>query len=286
MASKEEGEEPPPRGNEWEVVSLTSSAYAALNNEHKTWEEYEGETSEAVFMSGHFVFPPSQHENLPLEPESNHATQTERGVNNMEYVSEDVKTEQFASSGFRGIPIFDENGNILPIGDAEFEKDTAQEGDFESALYSTEMPSFSRSDENSNMFEESREINFRSEPSQQESNASSLNSSKSTKENEHDDGLPCQAWWKRQTASLVAHAKEANTFWSIFVAAAVMGLVIIGQQWQQERWQILQLKLQHGLCHEKIGRMFVPLSRLKDIIVRGHNRGTFIKENSSSAARH
>ncbi|KAF5180981.1 hypothetical protein FRX31_029430, partial [Thalictrum thalictroides] len=33
-------------------------------------------------------------------------------------------------------------------------------------------------------------------------------------------GLPCEAWWKRQAASFYAQAKEANTFWSVFVAAA------------------------------------------------------------------
>lgn len=30
---------------------------------------------------------------------------------------------------------------------------------------------------------------------------------------------------------LYAHTKEKNTFWSIFVVAALMGIVTIGQQW-------------------------------------------------------
>ncbi|VFQ70008.1 unnamed protein product [Cuscuta campestris] len=52
------------------------------------------------------------------------------------------------------------------------------------------------------------------------------------KKHDGDDCLPCQAWWKRQAASLIAHAKEASTFWSVFIVASVMGLVIIGQCWQ------------------------------------------------------
>lgn len=265
MASNEEVEETAPRGNEWEVVSLTASAYAAapgkqadLNDEHKSSAEYEAETSDAMFMSGHFVFPPSQHENLPLEPENNEI-QTEQFVKNEEFVTEgdstsDMKFEEnmkvkgFGSSAFPGIQIFDENGNILPISDAEFKEERAPHGlnlaERESILHSTAMPSSLHSEEymaGSIIVEESSANNC---PVQQGTNSGVSN------KNKHDDDLPCQAWWKRQAASLVAHAKEANTFWSIFVAAAVMGLVILGQQWQQERWQILQLKWQHGLNDE------------------------------------
>lgn len=281
MASNGEEEEVPPRGNEWEVVSLASSTYAALNNESRSFTEYERKTSEAMFMSGHFVFPPSQHENLPLEAENIGETQTEQAVENVEFLSEEVTIKQLGSSGFHGIQLFDDYGNILPICDALLEEDTTAHGDDlednESVLHSTAFLSSSHSYENtdgSNIVEESSSRNCRPEHSQQESNT-----------NEHDNELPCQAWWKRKTASLVAHAKEAKTFWSVFVAAAVMGLVILGQQWQQERWQILQLKLQHGFHDERIGRMFGPLSRLKDIIVGGHNRGTFIK-GSSPSVRH
>lgn len=59
--------------------------------------------------------------------------------------------------------------------------------------------------------------------------------------------LPCEAWWKRRAVSLYAQAKEANSFWSIFITAAMMGLVIIGRQWQQERRQILHLKWPSGV---------------------------------------
>lgn len=58
-------------------VSLIASAYAAAPGPTEVEQEDdvrgnaygEAETSRASFMSDHFVFPPSQHENLPLEPE-------------------------------------------------------------------------------------------------------------------------------------------------------------------------------------------------------------------------
>jgi len=41
-------------------------------------------------------------------------------------------------------------------------------------------------------------------------------------------------------------ARQANTLWSIALAATVMGLVILGHRWQHERCQNQQLRLQ--LC--------------------------------------
>jgi hypothetical protein len=55
-----------------------------------------------------------------------------------------------------------------------------------------------------------------------------------------------EAWWKRQTALWYVQARQANTLWSIALAATVMGLVIIGHRWQHERCQNQQLRLQ--LC--------------------------------------
>lgn len=44
--------------------------------------------------------------------------------------------------------------------------------------------------------------------------------------------------------------REANAMWSLFFAAAVTGLVVLGQRWQQERWQVLQLKWQSSISSE------------------------------------
>ncbi|KAL4365852.1 hypothetical protein S83_023734 [Arachis hypogaea] len=75
MTDNENIEEKTSRGADWEVVSLTASTYAAASgpDEVKLKEDVcaqdEGEMSHALFMSGHSVFPPSQHENLLVEPD-------------------------------------------------------------------------------------------------------------------------------------------------------------------------------------------------------------------------
>ncbi|KAJ7297189.1 hypothetical protein O6H91_Y074200 [Diphasiastrum complanatum] len=60
--------------------------------------------------------------------------------------------------------------------------------------------------------------------------------------NEHE----CEAWCMRQVQIWRAQARHINPFWSIALAAALMGLLILGQKWQQERHQNQQLQVQ--LC--------------------------------------
>ncbi|KAJ8573175.1 hypothetical protein K7X08_009686 [Anisodus acutangulus] len=279
MASNEEGEETAPRGNEWEVVSLTQSAYAAAsgpkqvdsNDDNNYSAQYVADTSQAMFMSGHFVFPPSQHENLPLEPDVNE-------INN-EQGGEDAGPELVTDEGGKS----DSYGASTET--KEFEDDAALQGlssvDKEQSFFGTANYSSYQSEESMGLSATTGETNVLAEsvePFHQGVDSVTSNLPKAKVEDDHDTtNLPCQAWWKRPSASLIAHAKDANTFWSIFIAAAVMGLVIIGQTWQQERWQVLQMKWQAGVHGERIGRMFGPLSRLKDVIVGGDRRGTFIR---------
>ncbi|CBI40392.3 unnamed protein product, partial [Vitis vinifera] len=246
MADNEEGEETTSRGNEWEVVSLTASAYAAApgpkgiemsdDGKSNTFKGNEAETSHAMFLSGHFVFPPSQHENLPLEPDD-----TE--IHN-EHGSEDVIPEsnvEKEGTALKGLNLVDKEPDIYSA--AKF-----------SSLHSE--PTIG----GSTTYDGNTVIPDLVEP-------------------------PELAWWKRRAASFYGHAKEANAFWSIFIAAAVMGLVILGQRWQHERWQVLQLKWQFGVNDEKMGRMLGPIIRLKDVIVGGNRRGSFIRGSSTSGNR-
>ncbi|XP_047320021.1 ATG8-interacting protein 1 [Impatiens glandulifera] len=181
------------RGVEWEVVSPTTSAAAAPSIEQvecDTDEDQADNTLRALFMSGHFVFPPSQHENLPIEPET---------------IQMDTLSDMMEGD------VIDESTNQEHL--------------------------------------------------------------KDDKQNDAPE-LPCNAWWKRRAVSIYTHAKDTNAFWSIFVAAAVMGIVIIGQQWQKERWQVLQHKWRF-LLDEKMGRMLVrPMSRLKYVIAGGNRSGS------------
>ncbi|XP_059651385.1 ATG8-interacting protein 1 [Cornus florida] len=316
MADNEEAEQATSRGNEWEVVSLTASAYAAapgpkhieLNDNDKSntggGGEDEAETSHAMFMSGHFVFPPSQHENLPLEPENMEVHNTKEvedvapEVDVAEGVTLNAKDEEnwnvkdyTMPEEFPGIQFFDKKGNRLSIRGTEFEEGSTLEGlnltDKEQSIYDAAKLSSFHSEttlNRSTTYDENAMSSELIEPSDQglDSDISQL-AKKLTEEDKYDESeLPCEAWWKRRATSLYTHAKEANAFWSIFVAAAVMGLVILGQRWQQERWQVLQLKWQVNINDEKIGKMLGPISRFKDVIVGGSRRGTFVRSSSST----
>ncbi|XP_047250425.1 ATG8-interacting protein 1 isoform X3 [Capsicum annuum] len=269
MASNEEAEETAPRGNEWEVVSLTQSVYSAApgpkqvesNVDNSSSAKYIAETSQAMFMSGHFVFPPSQHENLPLEPD----------VDEIHYEpgSDDASPELVANEG-------------------EFEEDAALQRlsllDKEQSFFGIANYSSYQSEECMGPSATTDETNVLDEPVEPIHQGLESDNSNLPKTKDEDDAanLPCQAWWKRGTTSLVAHAKDANTLWSIFIAAGVMGILIIGQKWQQERWQVLQMKWQVGLHSERISWLFGPLSRLKDVIVGGDLRGTFIRGSTAA----
>jgi hypothetical protein len=53
-----------------------------------------------------------------------------------------------------------------------------------------------------------------------------------------EKALPCEAWWKRHAICLYKNVKEANTIWSVLVATALMGVVILGHRWHKEKWQV------------------------------------------------
>ncbi|CAK9187934.1 unnamed protein product [Ilex paraguariensis] len=310
MADNEDREEITSRGNEWEVVSLTASTYAAApgpkqNDDEKDTAvgENESETSHAMVMSGHFIFPPRQREGLPLEPE-NTEVHREQGVEDpvSEMIAEEggisnTKEEEnwnfkglAESDDFSGIQFFDEKGTKLSISGTEFEEGTTLEGlnlvEKEQSIYSAATFSSFHSEAaigESTMVEENVGIAEPMDSSDSDVDSDISHFPKNSDEDKYDGSdLPCKAWWKRQASSLYAHAKEANTFWSIFVAAAVMGLVVLGQQWQQERWQILQLKWQFRINEERMGKMLGPISRFKDVIVGGHRRGASVSGRTST----
>ncbi|CAI9101861.1 OLC1v1039284C1 [Oldenlandia corymbosa var. corymbosa] len=279
MEDKQDNEDYAPRGNEWEVVSLTASTYAAAPNPeqvdmtHDAKSEFaEGnqpETSLALFMSGHFVFPPSEHENLPLEPETNEidssVQQSEDSDSQFvgeEGIQSDTKEEEIFSSKrldatdeFPGIPMFGEKGNMF--GATRFEEGSTFPGlnmvEKEQSFYETENFSSYNDDptiDESSEVDEDIAATGAIESYHDDLHLSISNLKEQVDKDYEGPDVPFGAWWKRRAASFYTHAKEANTVWSIFVAAALMGLVILGQHWQQERWQVLQLKWQFSLNNE------------------------------------
>jgi len=298
-----EGEEHTSRGNEWEVVSLTASTYAAAPGPKEVEKDDDNgntETTHALFMSHHFVFPPSEHENLPLEIDDSEIHNKQGGK---DVVSEFDAEEAGRSSGkdeenwtfkgltvpdeFPGMQFFDEKGSTLSIHSKEFQEGTTLQGlnlvEKEQSIYSAAYGSLHSEAALGGSTAYGENIAVPGLNEQALDFSPDISSSPTlAKDDKHDgSGLPCGAWWKRRASSLYAHAKEANTFWSIFIAAAVMGLVLLGQRWQQERWQALQLKWQISINHET-GRMLGPISRLKDVIVGGHRRGSVIRGSSLS----
>ncbi|XP_022635624.1 ATG8-interacting protein 1 isoform X2 [Vigna radiata var. radiata] len=285
MADNEDGGDKTSRGNEWEVVSLTASTYAAApgpddvemkdDGREGSFVQDEAETSRALFMSGHFVFPPSQHENLPVEPDYSeiHDDSGDKDVTSDETVEEVTKPrgkdeENLTLPGlevseeFEGMRYFDQKINRLSVRGKEFEEGETTIGGVTAYGESIIEPETTES-EGSNV---SSDLSL------------SKNSSKDNEYNTSD--LPCGAWWKRRAASLYAHAKQTNALWSVFIAATVMGLVMLGQRWQQER--ALQLKWQISINDEARSRVLAPIIRLKDVLVGGQRRGSLIRGSTSS----
>ncbi|CAM6008256.1 unnamed protein product [Sphagnum balticum] len=89
----------------------------------------------------------------------------------------------------------------------------------------------------------------------------------------------CEAWWKRRGILLCVQAQQATTLWSLALAAAVMGLVILGHQWQQERYQNQQLQLQLCSKDEKISHLTFQLAHLKEAML-GHRRVPVLRSSS------
>lgn len=261
MANKEEavGDENTARGNDWEVVSLTASAYAAapgpkqldLKDDEQVVTPCQAETSHPLYMSRHFVIPPIEHGNIATEPSE------------LTEIYEDNKTTKKMDFGFsleqetgsRGKEDGDLNLKGLNLSDEfaghEFfeDKGKSEENIFMASLHDE------RAIGGSHVYEQNEPIHEPTEPVTPcvvaPDVSLDLNPAKDEKhEVANVNAPPCEAWWKRSAASLISQAKETNTVWSIFIAAAVMGIVILGQHWQQERWQILQLKWESSIGNE------------------------------------
>ncbi|KAL9257996.1 ATG8-interacting protein 2-like protein [Drosera capensis] len=265
-----------PKGIEWEVVSLTASTYAASpgpkvpDSVHKekasVADESEAETSRALLMSGHFIFVPGQQETLPAVEEDQEMHKGEKGEN---LVSE-PQTEEWDRSkqkekddlNIPGLKVpddfsvsegFDGKAGSLPIHDSKFDEVNLLHGakalDVEQVVYDSVK-------KNEITLGGSASLHDLIEPSesaldpvvpQDESDRKDDNKDK----NNTEDPIS-KAWWEKPVACLRAHVNETNAIWSIFIAAAVVGLVILGQKWQQERKQVLQQRSQLSLTTTEV----------------------------------
>lgn len=322
MADGEKDEETATRGNDWEVVCLTASAYAAYPGPRKfdeaevddkgVFPDSQEEAATLMFMSNHFVLSSGRHElpfesnqtslieekknagnvqNLPLEvPSSEICDESVSEVDDPmaihklvgegEVVAKTVESWNFSeiqrsvkglqeSNSLHEIPFFDEKGKSLLIPGKSF-KDVNTLGGLEwiKPIRQSEItveqklePFYAEADKSGSItFNDSGLIEAELHKGVPETESSSLqlvyvsDSSESSKlvegRESNKSDLPYQAWWKRQAASLYMLAREANAFRSVFVAAAVMGLVILGQRWHQEKLHIQQFKWKFSINDE------------------------------------
>nr|VDD16478.1 unnamed protein product [Brassica oleracea] len=219
--------------NEWEVVSLTSSAYAASPGPYNSRDAYYGaENSGGATLYERGAFAPNNflkfhHENLPLDEE-----EKKDGQGLM------LEAHQgLSDKNIYGEPALSSSQHMV----------------FEHELTDSEPNEYADKD---------------LDPLGLEKDAT--------------NNLPCEAWWRKRAVSVYLRTREANAVWSLFFAAAVTGLVVLGQRWQQERWQVLQLNWQSSITSEKLSRVLEPLSRLKDVIVRGNPQASLLRSGTSS----
>ncbi|KAH6817928.1 origin recognition complex protein 5 [Perilla frutescens var. frutescens] len=280
MAENNEGEGISQKGNEWEVVALTESAYAAApgprnildNIDSNSSGDVDSETAHAMFMSGHFGLSPSVHDNFPLEPEYKekysgvgidldvHQVMVQQGGKSVLKQEENLNIEGLIPDEFSGVPQYDEkykNLSLSDLGDVASSKLIDREqglymagklSSYDDAAAAAGMPFADEGSGSAEAFESvddavNAEDDKFSEPS----------------------SLPCEAWWRRHADSLYGQAKSANPYWSLVVAAAVIGLVIIGRRWQRDRPQVFQLKSQLTLDNKGSHWILSPMTRLKDV---------------------
>ncbi|KAF6998160.1 hypothetical protein CFC21_014303 [Triticum aestivum] len=208
------------RGADWEVVTLTASTYAAAPSGPQGAAEgkrlgdgNDGRgSSSTLLMSDHFVFPPSEHENLPIETallEPQESTSVEdAGFKNVGGGYDD---------GSETVKYYDE-GKSLSVHDAEMMMGDAAE-------FHTQDGYVVHDDDD--------------DDSQDKVDAPPLDSGSSSSKGRGGSGAPCQCWLKKHMSCLYDQAKETNHLWGAVVVAALVGLVIL---WRKDKLHMSCLK--------------------------------------------
>ncbi|XP_078148148.1 ATG8-interacting protein 1-like isoform X1 [Carex rostrata] len=218
------------KGNDWEVVSLTASTYAAapgpqtpstppsghrklesLDSSYTT-KQYEFEPPSSMFMSDHFL--------LPNEEEMDESSQYEQKETS-KAKEDELQKSLSMSSGFEPLrgSIVEESETLPAYEEQEREtKGVEKEGWWKKQVLTVYK------------------------------NAKEATTTRVEKE----------GWWKKQVLIVYKNVKEATPLWSVFWATALVGIAIVGQRWQREKLQIQQLKLQFRINNERISCMVVP----------------------------
>lgn len=268
-----------PRGNDWEVVQLTASAYAAAPPPNRPEPSEEAEAKKygtkgdddpaaALLVSGHFSVSQSEVENLLIGADSK---EPQKELCTQDALSNEGDDEKYQESckhkledDLASIPSLDKGENVS-LGDMEFDDGKALQGmsligeepvGFSSPIYT----SIEAHKDSSRSAMESR-----NEKKTEEATLHIVNpltgSSKvdlSGEQNKPDGSGPRDAWWKKQLLSLYKNAKESNNFWPIVAAAAALvGLAYFGRRWHKGKLQLQQVKLPPSSNKEVIAECIV-----------------------------
>ncbi|KAL1546269.1 ATG8-interacting protein 2-like [Salvia divinorum] len=287
MSENNKRDEISQKGNDWEVVALTESAYAAApgpknildNSDNNLSGDDDSETARAMFMSGHFGLSPNVLENFPLEPEYKekysvvghdqdfHQVTEQQGSKSDLKQDESLNIEGLISDEFSGVPQFDKKYSS-DLGDVA----SSNLVDKEQSVYTTGKSSYDDAvaagmpliaDEGMGPAEEFESLD----------DAAKSKVHKHVEEDKFSEptDLPCDAWWRIRAASLYGHAKNSNPYWSLVVAAAVIGLVIIGRRWQRDRPQFFQLKSQLTIDNKEAHWIPSTVGRVKGVNIGGRH---------------
>ena len=215
-----------PVADEWDMLSLTSSIYASplfrrgfdpinLPGYGDVINIQEG-TQTGLVMSDGFVFPPSEHENLPIEPEHDN------------------------------LPIEPEHDESNTNSDGKESSCAGNNDDDWCHVSPEEIDGIS----NENLSDNS-DLPAAREATVPDSQPTEINAKREKDHTTCKADLPCERWWKRKTTYLFHHIKGVTTVCSVVAAGAVVGFVVMGQRWQQDHWHLHQFKFSVSgeVCH-------------------------------------
>lgn len=269
-------EQTSPRGNDWEVVQLTASAYAAAPAPRRSEPSEEAEAKKygtkgddsaaALLMSGHFSVSQSEVESLLIGADIKGPHKELCSQDAVSNEGDEEKYQETCKHKLEGdlpsIPSLDKGKNVS-LGDMEFDDGKALQGmslvGEESVGFSS--PIYSSIEAEKDLGQSATES--RNEKKTEESTLHIVNpktgSSKvvsSGEQNKPDGSGPRDAWWKKKILSLYKNAKESNNFWPIVAAAAaaaagLVGLAYFGHRWHKGKLQ-LQLGKQPPSCNKEV----------------------------------
>ncbi|CAM0871074.1 unnamed protein product [Alopecurus aequalis] len=234
--------------DEWDMTSLTSSAYPLFqtgfesvyvpkygNGNNNQQGPYPG-----LFTPDDFVFPPSEHENLPIESELN-------GLNTNTDGQEDSFVGNFVEDGNEPQQVVDDKPHQEVVGKTHQKFDDKPQPGVDD-----------NSDENLSV---SGDLLTAIETISSESKLSEVHADEEKTIMCSKSDLPCEGWWQRKSTR-VFHCIKGVTTVSIVAAGALVGFVIVGQRWQQDRLHLHQF--QFSVSGERMNQMIGLFGRLKD----------------------